>query len=52
MALDPLVEGVLRDFSNRVFGDLKINGGRLWALSREKESAVNRASAARAAKFR
>ena len=36
--LNALPEGVLPDFSKRVFGDLKMNVVRLWAPSGEKET--------------
>lgn len=36
--LEPLPEGILPDFSKRVFGDLKMNVVRLWAPSGEKET--------------
>lgn len=36
--LEPLPEGVLPDFTKRVFGDLTMNIVRLWAPSGEKET--------------
>lgn len=36
--LDPMPDGVLPDFTKRVFGDLKMNIVRLWAPSGEKET--------------